>query len=212
MSCDFVNFRPRQTEKSSSQTAPHCATPRVDPLKRQPIRRSSSIWRHWSPSSTRGGNQSSQKLVRVRPESAICCCLLLFGVFEATGVVVVVWCICLPRVCTCVLLVGVELAQPGQLLCIVCPDKTVIEDDQTSQPVWLTPGSKLVSGDQDGYANVGRGNATPPLAVTCPAAGVLSFVLFYYLSMYVDLYCSNFLLYNTAWFLPQADTFYCSYM
>lgn len=52
--------------------------------------------------------------------------------------------------------VGVDLAQPGQLLCIVCPDKTVVEDDN-SQPVWVTPGSKLLEGDEDGYAEAGKG-------------------------------------------------------
>ena len=51
---------------------------------------------------------------------------------------------------------GVNLAEPGQLLYIVCPDKTVVEDDN-SQPVWVTPGTRLVEGDNDGYANVGPG-------------------------------------------------------
>lgn len=55
-----------------------------------------------------------------------------------------------------VLFVGVNLAEPGQLLYIVCPDKTVVEDDN-SQPVWVTPGTRLIGGDNDGYADVGPG-------------------------------------------------------
>ena len=55
-----------------------------------------------------------------------------------------------------VLLPGVNIAQPGQLLYIVSPDKTVVEDDN-SQPVWVVPGTRLLAGDKDGYANVGQG-------------------------------------------------------
>lgn len=49
---------------------------------------------------------------------------------------------------------GIDIAQPGQLLYIVCPDKTVVEEDD-QQPVWVVPGTRLLSGDADGYANVG---------------------------------------------------------
>ena len=45
---------------------------------------------------------------------------------------------------------------PGQLLCVVCPDKSVVEDENM-QPVWVAPGSKLLQSDKDGYTDVGRG-------------------------------------------------------
>lgn len=53
---------------------------------------------------------------------------------------------------------GVSLAEPGQRLYIVRPDTTVVEDG--SQPLYVTPGTRLLSGDSDGYANVGVGQGT----------------------------------------------------